>query len=133
MAADAVAALVTGWAHDRFGGLGLLVLPVLVALVPPLAFAGTFPLVLVGVLIWGAATGLQDSTVKALVAELVPADRRATGYGMFAAVQGVAAVAGGALAGELSTRSLPALIAVIAGLQLVALVLLVGTLRRTPA
>ena len=133
MAAEAVAALVTGWAHDRFGGRGLLVLPVLVALVPALAFAGTFPLVLVGVLIWGAATGLQDSTVKALVAQLVPADRRATGYGMFAAVQGVAAVAGGALAGELSTRSLPALIAVIAGLQLVALVLLVGTLRRTRA
>jgi MFS family permease len=133
MAAEAVAALLTGWAHDRFGGRGLLVLPVLVAAVPALAFAGTLLLVLVGVLVWGAATGLQDSTVKALVAQLVPAGRRATGYGMFAAVQGVAAVAGGALAGALSARSLPALIAVIAGLQLVALLLLVGTLRTTRA
>jgi hypothetical protein len=52
---------------------------------------------------------------------------------MFAAVQGVAAVAGGALAGELSTRSLAALIAVIAALQLLALALLIGTLRTTRA
>jgi len=81
------------------------------------------------VLVWGAATGLQDSTVKALVAELVPSGRRATGYGLFAAVQGVAAVAGGGLAGELSARSVPALVAVVAVLQVAALALLVGTLR----
>jgi hypothetical protein len=129
MAAEAVAALATGWAHDRWGPRGLVVLPVLVAAVPALAFAGSLPLVLAGVLLWGAATGVQDSTVKALVAEVVPAARRATGYGMFAAVQGVAAVAGGGLAGALSTRSVPALTVIVGVLQLAALVLLVRTLR----
>jgi MFS-type transporter involved in bile tolerance (Atg22 family) len=129
MAAEAVAALVTGWAHDRFGARGLLVLPILVAAVPALAFSGTFGPVLVGVLIWGAATGLQDSTVKALVAQLVPRQRRATGYGFFAAVQGVAALGGGALAGGLSARSVPALVAVVGVLQLAAFVLLLATLR----
>jgi MFS family permease len=129
MAAEAVAALATGWAHDRWGGRGLVVLPLMVAAVPALAFSGAWLAVLVGVLLWGAATGLQDSTVKALVAELVPAGRRATGYGLFAALQGVAAVAGGALAGELSARSVPALVAIVAVLQLAALALLVGTLR----
>jgi MFS family permease len=129
MAAEAVAALAVGWAHDRSGGRALLVVPVLVALVPALAFAGSLTVVLAGVLVWGAATGLQDSTVKALVAQLVPAGRRATGYGLFAVVQGVAAVAGGGLAGALSTRSVPALVAVVAVLQAGALVLLVTTLR----
>jgi MFS family permease len=129
MAAEAVAALATGWAHDRFGGRGLLVLPVLVAVVPPLAFADSLGPVLVGVVVWGAATGLQDSTVKALVAQLVPSRRRATGYGFFAAVQGVAALAGGALAGGLSARSVPALVIVVGVLQVAALVLLVRTLR----
>lgn len=119
--------------HDRFGGRGLLVLPVLVAAVPALAFSNARPFAFAGVLLWGAATGLQDSTVKALVAQLVPAGRRATGYGMFAAVQGVAAVAGGALAGELSTRSLPALITVVAAVAGGALALLAGTLRTTRA
>ena len=80
-------------------------------------------------LVWGAATGLQDSTVKALVAALVPPGRRATGYGMFAAVQGVAAVAGGVLAGALYARSLPALVTIVAVLQVAAFGLLVATLR----
>jgi MFS family permease len=129
MAAEAVAALATGWAHDRWSARGLLVLPLLVAAVPVLGFSARWPVALAGVLVWGAATGVQDSTVKALVAQLVPAGRRATGYGLFAAVQGVAAVGGGALAGSLSARSVPALVAVVGALQLAALVLLVRTLR----
>ena len=68
--------------------------------------------------------------MKALVADLVPATRRATAYGVFAAVQGSAAVAGGAMAGALYSRSLPAFIAAVSVTQLVALVLLVVTLRR---
>jgi MFS-type transporter involved in bile tolerance (Atg22 family) len=133
MAAAAVAALAVGWGHDRWGGKTMVVLPVMVAAVPALAFADTWTIALLGVLIWGAATGLQDSTVKALVARLVPTGRRATAYGMFAAVQGVAAVAGGALAGELSARSVPTLVVIVAVLQLAALVLLVQTLRRQRA
>jgi Major Facilitator Superfamily len=131
MAAAAVAALIVGWVHDRWGGRTMVVLPVMVAVVPALAFAGTWTVALVGVLIWGVATGLQDSTVKVLVAQLVPAARRATGYGMFAAVQGVAAVVGGVLAGWLSARSVPALVAIVAVLQLAALLL--RTLRTQPA
>src|SRR3954463_13569512 len=130
MAAAAVAALIVGWVHDRWGGRTMVVLPVMVAVVPALAFAGTWTVALVGVLIWGAATGLQDSTVKALLAQLASPSRRATGYGMFAAVQGVAAVVGGVLAGWLSARSVPALVAIVAVLQLAALVLLLRTLRR---
>lgn len=131
MGAEALAALATGWAYDRVGGRVLLVLPLLVALVPPLAFTGSALVAVVGVLIWGAANGLQDSTVKALVADLVPSGRRATAYGVFAAVQGGAAVAGGALAGALYERSLPALVVVVGATQVVALVLLVTTLRKT--
>lgn len=67
-------------------------LPVMVAAVPALDFAGTWTVSIVGVLIWGAATGLQDCTVKVLVALLVPASRRATGCGMFAAVLQLAAL-----------------------------------------
>ena len=129
MGAEAVAALATGWLFDRVKGRVLLVLPFLVAAVPPLAFTGSVVAVLVGVLLWGAAMGVQDSTVKALVADLVPAGTRASAYGVFAAVQGGAAVVGGVAAGALYERSLPALVAVVAATQLVALVLLVVTLR----
>jgi MFS family permease len=129
MAAAAFAALAVGWAHDRWHGRELVVLPLMVAVVPALTFTDTWPVAVLGVLVWGGATGLQDSTVKALVARLVPSGRRATGYGMFAAVQGVAAVGGGVLAGFLVDRSVPALVAVVAAMQVAALVLLVATLR----
>jgi len=130
MAAAALAALVSGWLFDRYGGRVLFSVPILVAVVPALAFTDSAVVAIVGVLIWGAAVGVQDSTVKALVADLVPTARRATAYGVFAAVQGAAAIAGGTLAGALYDRSLPALIATIAAIQLAALVLLAVTLRR---
>ena len=133
MAAAALAALVSGWLFDRYGGRVLFTVPILVAVAPALAFTNSAVVAIVGVLIWGAAVGVQDSTVKALVADLVPTARRATAYGVFAAVQGAAAIAGGTLAGALYERSLPALIATIAAIQLIALVLLAVTLRRDHA
>jgi MFS family permease len=130
MAAGAVAALATGWLYERWAGRILLVLPFLVTAVPVLAFSDRPVPAVFGVLVWGAAVGVQDSTVKALVASLVPPGRRATAYGAFAAVQGGAAVLGGGVAGWLYARSLPGLVVVVAATQLVALALLVVTLRR---
>jgi MFS family permease len=130
MGAEAVSALGSGWLFDRTKGGALLGLPFLIAAVPVLAFAGSPLIAIVGVLLWGAAGGVLDSTVKALVADLVPPPRRATAYGIFAAVQGAAAIAGGVLAGALYERSLPILIAVVAVIQLMALILLIATLRR---
>lgn len=129
MAAAALAALATGYAYDRVEASVLYVLPFLIAAVPSLAFTTSVPAAVAGVLLWGAAVGVQDSTVKALVADLVAPARRATAYGVFAAIQGAAAMAGGALAGALYERSLPALVVVVAVLQLVALALFVLTQR----
>ena len=129
MAAEALAALATGGLFDRIKGRTLLVLPFLVAAVPALAFSGSPLVAILGVVIWGCAMGIQDSTVKALVADLVPSTRRATAYGVFAAVQGAAAIAGGAMAGALYQHSLPILIAVVAVIQIGALILIVATLR----
>jgi MFS family permease len=131
MAVEAVAALVVGAVYDRAGARVLLLVPVLVAAVPAMALGGSIGLVLVGVAVWGFAHGVQDSTIKAAVADLVPAGRRATAYGVFAGIQGALAIVGGAGAGWLYDRSLPALVVVVAVSQLVALALLVGTLRDT--
>lgn len=129
MAVEAVAALVVGAMYDRTGPRVLLVVPVLVGLVPGLALTDPTLLVMGGVLAWGVAQGVQDSTVKAVVADLVPAARRATAYGVFAGIQGGLAVAGGATVGWLYDVSLPALVVVVAATQVVALVLLASALR----
>ena len=131
MAVEAVAALATGGLFDRWGGRVLTVVPVLVATVPPLVYADQLLLALAGIVGWGAATGVQDSTVKAYVADLVPARRRATAYGVFAAVQGVGALAGGALAGALVEDHVRALVVAVGALQVAAFALLLHTTRRT--
>ena len=110
MGAAAVGALASGVLYDRAGAAVLLALPVLIAGVPVLALAPSAGLVLAGVLVWGAATGIQDSTVKALVADLVPQPRQGTAYGVFAAFEGAGALVGGALYGSLYGAR-PALIA----------------------
>ena len=130
MAVEAVAALGTGHLFDRRGSRILLIVPVLVALVPMCVFASQLWLVLAGVVVWGVAYGIQDSTVKAYVADLVPAPRRATAYGVFAAVQGLGALAGGGLAGALVTGHVPVLAGVIGGLQIAAFALLLHVTRR---
>lgn len=127
--AAAAAALGSGWAYDHIGGAVLLVVPFLVAGVPALSLSPTLAGALLGVVLWGAAMGVQDSTVKALVADLVPSPRRGTAYGVFAVFQGAGAFAGAAFAGalypdaaQLSLITVPA--------QAVALVLLIAVVRR---
>lgn len=129
MLSAAATALGSGWVYDHVGGSALLAVPLLVAGVPALSLSPALAGVLVGVILWGAATGIQDSTVKALVADLVPSPRRGTAYGVFAVFQGAGTFAGAALAGalypdaaRLSLVTVPA--------QAVALLLLVAVIRR---
>ncbi|MET7700484.1 MFS transporter [Streptomyces sp. NPDC005485] len=128
MVVDAIAALATGWLYDRIGARVLVVLPLLAAVVPALAFTDTVALVVAGSLVWGAAMGVQESTLRATVADLVQSGRRATAYGVFAGVVGAASVVGGTLTGALYGSSIPLLIAVVVAIQIAALVLL-ATLR----
>lgn len=129
MAAAAAGAVLTGWAYDRIGTSVLLGVPLLTAFVPGLALGGTVALVVVGVLIWGLATGVQDSTVKALVADLVPAEQLGSAYGWFAVFQGLGALVGAVAAGALYAN-LPLLVALVVALQVAASVLLIVVLRR---
>jgi MFS family permease len=131
MAVAALAAAATGWAYDAAGALVLLTVPVMTAFVPGLVFGGGLSAVLVGVAIWGAATGIQDSTVKALVADLVPDERRGSAYGWFSVFQGAGAFLGGTVAGALYGRT-TMLVFIVGILQAVAFGILLVQLRRRP-
>ncbi|HEY5841087.1 MAG TPA: MFS transporter [Mycobacterium sp.] len=130
MAADALAALLAGWAYDRVGGRVLAVLPALGAAVPVLAFSARLGPVVAGALVWGAAVGIQESTLRAVVADLVEPGHRATAYGVYAAVIGVATAVGGALTGLLYERSVPLLISVVVAIQILAMAALPWVLRK---
>ena len=127
---DAAAALLSGWGYDARGPAVLFSLPVVAAAIPLLAFSGTVAVAVAGCLLWGVALGIQESTMRATVADLVGPGRRATAYGVFGAVVGVAAALGGVLAGTLYDVSVTALVAVTAALQVAATAVLTVTLHR---
>ncbi len=83
MAADGVSALVFGRFYDRKGiSILILVLP-LASLFAPFVFTNSFPFALIGIILWGIGLGAQESIMRAVVADLVSKDRRASAYGMF--------------------------------------------------
>lgn len=129
-AVDAVFALVTGSLYDRFGVKVLFVLPAVSALVPLFAFASSVPLVAVGVALWGMSLGVQESTMRAAVADLVPGGKRATSYGMFSVATGVGAFVGATAIGLLYPLGQLAIAAYALALQAAAFVLLARLVRR---
>jgi MFS family permease len=126
---DGGAAVLTGWGYDRFGPRVLVTLPLVAAAVPVLAFTGSASIAVAGSLAWGAALGIQESTLRATVADLVGPVRRATAYGVFGAVVGAAAALGGLVSGGLYEVSIPLLITVTLAVQVVALAVLLHNLR----
>ena len=127
MLVGALAALGTGWAYDRLGPRILIVLPILALAIPVAAFTTSTWWVIVGALLWGAAVGIQESTLRAVVADLVAPERRASAYGLYAAVLGVTTAGGGALTGYLYEHSITTLVIVVATVQVLALVFLAVT------
>jgi len=125
MAVDGMAALVMGRWFDRRGIVVLVGATALSALVAPLAFGAGFGVALAGAVLWGIGMGAQESVMRAAIAELTPAERRGSAYGLFNMLFGVAWFAGSALMGRLYDVSIPALIAFSVVLQGAALPLFV--------
>jgi MFS-type transporter involved in bile tolerance (Atg22 family) len=71
-------------------------------------------------IVWGIGLGAQDSLLKAVLANVVPVEKRSTAFGVFDTGFGVAWFAGSAAMGWLYDRSVPALIVFSVFLQLVA-------------
>lgn len=129
MGAAALAALASGYLYDRVGLRGLIVALPLTAVVPVLSFSTSAVLVWLGAIIWGAAMGIHESTMRAAVADLVPASRRGASYGIFAGAYGLAWLAGSTLIGALYSHSLSALSVFVLGTQVAALLMFLPLIR----
>jgi predicted MFS family arabinose efflux permease len=111
MAVSGTASLVFGRLFDRMG-IGILVpLTLITAVYAPLAFLGGFWASLVGVSLWGLGMGVHESIIPAAVAPMVAPNRRASAYGLFTALYGIAWFAGSAVIGALFSVSLTAVVA----------------------
>ena len=121
MVTGAFASLIFGKLLDKFGLPIVLLAFFLAALFAPCVFLGGFSLALMGMILWGLGLGAQDSLLKAVLVNVIPADKRGTGFGVFDTVFGVAWFAGSAAMGILYDKSIPALVIFSVVLQLTAL------------
>ncbi|HOJ87463.1 MAG TPA: MFS transporter [Pseudothermotoga sp.] len=107
MGIDAVAAVVFGRLFDKKGLAVLIVSSLLSTFFSPLVFLSRNVYGIVfGVSLWGIGIGAQESILKAVVANLVPAERRGTAYGIFNTVFGLTWFLGSLLMGVLYEKSL---------------------------
>lgn len=130
MLVDAVAALVFGLMYDKKGVKALVWSTIVSAPFAIFVFAaGSVPMLLLGIALWGVGMGAQESILKAAVTNMVPKTSRATGYGIFECSFGVFWFLGSWLLGVLYDVSIPAMVAVSVLSQLAAIPLYLGSDR----
>lgn len=110
-AGGVVASLVFGKLYDRLGILVVAGAACLSAFFSPLVFLGGFSMVLAGMFLWGIGYATQDTLIKALIASVLPEDRRNSAFGIFYLGYGGGWLAGSIIMGLLYEHSRSGLIA----------------------
>jgi len=118
MGVDALAALLVGKTYDRIGLISLLTVPLLTLPIPFLAFSHSYRLVLMSIILWGMVMGIQETIMRAAIADLTPVDRRGFAYGIFNTVYGAGWFLGALLMGLLYELSINYLILFTAVMEL---------------
>jgi len=130
MAVDGAAGLALGSLFDRIGLRAMILATLVSAAAAPLVFLGGFAAAVLGMACWGIGTGAQESVMRATVSQLAPQHRRATAFGIFNAVYGVAWFAGSVLLGVLYDLSIVMVAMVSMALQALAVPVLFWLARR---
>jgi MFS family permease len=121
MGAEAVFAPVIGAWFDRAGMKSLAISSLLAAGFVPLVFYGHGVWIWLGMALWGLGLAVQESAMKAAVAQMVPVERRGSGYGVFNMGYGISWFIGSAVLGVLYDHSLPQMLLFSVACQLLAL------------
>ena len=132
MLVDGLSGLVMGRFYDALDQQGpwvLLIVPVAGGL-SAIAFTGSATLIWVGVAIWGAVNGVLDSTVKAVVTQLVQPAGRSIAFGWLAFARGLGLLVSGVALGLAYDQSITLVVWLILGINAVALTVLAWVLAR---
>jgi len=122
MGVDAMVALIIGKLYDRIGLSCLFAIPLLTTLLPFFVFSHSYSIVLFSIILWGAIMGIHETIMRAAVADLTPLPRRATAYGIFNIIYGLAWLTGSSLIGLLYSISLGLIIALVVASEVISMV-----------
>ncbi|MHB1920860.1 MAG: MFS transporter [Chitinophagaceae bacterium] len=124
MLSEAFSGLILGRLYDRLGSWILMVAISLSMFFAPLVFLMNLHWAIAGMILWGLGMGAQGSVLKAILAGRIPAAKRASIFGLFDTLYGVAWFGGSALMGVLYDHSLKELVAFSMGMQLLSVLIL---------
>jgi predicted MFS family arabinose efflux permease len=131
MGVDALAALLVGKTYDKIGLISLLAVPLLTLPIPFLVFSHSYSLVLMGIILWGVVMGIQETIMRAAIADLTPVERRGFAYGIFNTAYGAGWFLGAALMGLLYELSINYLILFAVVMELISIPLFFSVRRAT--
>lgn len=101
MLVDGLLAFPIGLIYDKIGLVSLLLTPIFATLVVPAIFMNSFISALFASIFWGIVMGIYESTARAAIADILPSEGRAYGYGIFGMFYGIAWVSGTIIYGYL--------------------------------
>lgn len=110
MGSSGLFSVIFGRLYDRFGLIILIITTILSSLFAILAFWGGFTLALVGLCLWSVGLGAHESLMPAVITKMVHKNKRASAYGAFNMVFGVAWFLGSVAMGALYDFSITSLI-----------------------
>jgi MFS family permease len=111
MGAEGLSAFIIGRVYDKIGFKSLLLIPLLAIAVTPLVFSFGYALAIVGMVLWGIVLGIQDTVLRASVADIIPPESRGKAYGLFNIFYGGAWLIGSTLMGALYDVSIAYVVA----------------------
>ena len=130
MAIDALFGLAAGKIYDQLKTKSknnhyeyfiLLFIPLVGVFIPFFIFSNKIFLIIFGTMLLGISLGIQETIMKAAVADIVPIQKRSSGYGIFNVLFGLAFFTGNTVAGYLYDYSIPILITVLAIIEFAAI------------
>jgi MFS family permease len=127
---NVLSAPLLGLLYDRYGFVILLLVTIGSCFFAPLVFLGDSTMALIGVIIWSVGVSAHESLMRAIVANMIPASKRASAYGVFNMGFGVFWFIGSFAMGILYDISIPMLVAFSLGTQLMALPLMWVVMRK---
>jgi len=131
MLIDALSAVAFGFLFDRKGPIVLPLGIAVTSLYPLLVFNKDW--IFLGIALWGALLGIQESILRSWIAQNVPLQSRATAYGLFYFALGISSLIGGFFVGYIYSLGIPYLMTYSLGLGLLSSIVFFIAIRRHSA
>ena len=130
MSANMISAPLLGRFYDYKGFMILIIVTIVSCFFAPLVFFGNVVIILIGVVLWSIGVGAHESLMRAIVANMVPMNKRSSAYGIFGMGFGLCWFLGSFLMGALYDISILSLVIFSITIQLLAVPLLLMAMRR---